>query len=185
MVRVYYRWTVVTDLVRPYVTNLRPAGSSMPNDYLMVATSHIPDGKLLRPAMRKVRRPDAPAYGISKFLPRVLRDRKGTGAIEFALILPIMLALYMGSFELSLGFSMARKVSRAASTVADLVAQRSSVTAADLDQMKTVRRAHAPAPRRQFLHDEDHRNHRCLERQCDRRLVAHENGARPIRTGLR
>ena len=39
MIRIYYRWTVITDLVRPYVTNLRPAGSSMPNDYLMVATS--------------------------------------------------------------------------------------------------------------------------------------------------
>jgi len=39
MVRAYYRWTVVTDLVRPYITNLRPAGTSMPNDYLMVATA--------------------------------------------------------------------------------------------------------------------------------------------------
>jgi Flp pilus assembly protein TadG len=39
IVRAYYRWEVVTDLVRPYITNLRPAGSSMPNDYLMVATS--------------------------------------------------------------------------------------------------------------------------------------------------
>jgi Flp pilus assembly protein TadG len=39
MVRAYYRWEVITDLVRPYVTNLRTAGSSMPNDYLMVATA--------------------------------------------------------------------------------------------------------------------------------------------------
>ncbi|GEC33804.1 pilus assembly protein TadG [Sinorhizobium fredii USDA 205] len=39
MVRAYYRWQVITDLVRPYVTNLRPAGSSMPRDYLMVATA--------------------------------------------------------------------------------------------------------------------------------------------------
>lgn len=39
IVRAYYRWNVVTDLVRPYVTNLRPAGSSMPDDYLMVSTS--------------------------------------------------------------------------------------------------------------------------------------------------
>ncbi|MEY9167777.1 Flp pilus assembly protein TadG [Sinorhizobium fredii] len=39
MVRAYYRWQVITDLVRPYVTNLRPAGSSMPQDYLMVATA--------------------------------------------------------------------------------------------------------------------------------------------------
>jgi Flp pilus assembly protein TadG len=39
IVRAYYRWEVITDLVRPYITNLRPAGSSMPNDYLMVATA--------------------------------------------------------------------------------------------------------------------------------------------------
>lgn len=39
MVRAYYRWEVMTDLIRPYITNLRSAGSSMPNDYLMVATS--------------------------------------------------------------------------------------------------------------------------------------------------
>ncbi|WEZ84859.1 pilus assembly protein [Rhizobium sp. 32-5/1] len=39
IVRAYYRWSVTADLVRPYVTNLRPAGSSMPSDYLMVATA--------------------------------------------------------------------------------------------------------------------------------------------------
>lgn len=39
MVRAYYRWEVMTDLVRPYVTDLRPAGSSMPRDFLMVATA--------------------------------------------------------------------------------------------------------------------------------------------------
>ncbi|MCV9962295.1 pilus assembly protein [Pararhizobium sp. BT-229] len=39
IVRAYYRWEVITDLVRPYVTNLRPAGSTMPKDYLMVSTA--------------------------------------------------------------------------------------------------------------------------------------------------
>lgn len=39
VLRAYYRWSVTADLVRPYVTNLRPAGSSMPSDYLMVATA--------------------------------------------------------------------------------------------------------------------------------------------------
>jgi Flp pilus assembly protein TadG len=39
LIRAYYRWTVVTDLVRPFITNLRPAGSSMPNDYLMATTA--------------------------------------------------------------------------------------------------------------------------------------------------
>ncbi len=41
VVRAYYRWEVTTDLVRPYVTNLRSAGSAMPNDYLMVATNTV------------------------------------------------------------------------------------------------------------------------------------------------
>lgn len=39
IVRAYYRWEVITDLVRPYITNLRPAGSSRPKDYLMVSTA--------------------------------------------------------------------------------------------------------------------------------------------------
>lgn len=39
VLRAYYRWSVITDLVRPFVTNLRPAGGSMPRDYLMVATA--------------------------------------------------------------------------------------------------------------------------------------------------
>jgi Flp pilus assembly protein TadG len=39
IVRAYYRWEVITDLVRPYITNLRPVGSSRPKDYLMVATA--------------------------------------------------------------------------------------------------------------------------------------------------
>jgi Flp pilus assembly protein TadG len=39
LIRAYYRWTVVTDLVRPFITNLRPAGSSLPNDYLMASTA--------------------------------------------------------------------------------------------------------------------------------------------------
>ncbi|OOG74492.1 pilus assembly protein TadG [Sinorhizobium sp. A49] len=39
VLRAYYRWSVITDLVRPFVTNLRPAGTSMPRDYLMVATA--------------------------------------------------------------------------------------------------------------------------------------------------
>ncbi len=41
IVRAYYRWEIITDLVRPYITNLRPAGQSMPSDYLMVATAVI------------------------------------------------------------------------------------------------------------------------------------------------
>jgi len=40
IVRAYYRWDVVTDLVRPYITNIRPADGSK-QTYLMVATAVI------------------------------------------------------------------------------------------------------------------------------------------------
>ncbi|MHA7969354.1 TadE/TadG family type IV pilus assembly protein [Rhizobium sp. CAU 1783] len=39
MVRALYRWKVMTDLVRPYITTIRPADGSMPTDFLIVATT--------------------------------------------------------------------------------------------------------------------------------------------------
>ncbi|MEF0939904.1 TadE/TadG family type IV pilus assembly protein [Rhizobium sp. BR 362] len=39
MVRAYYRWQVMTDLLRPYLTTIRPSDGSMPTTYLIVATS--------------------------------------------------------------------------------------------------------------------------------------------------
>jgi len=38
MVRAYYRWQVIVDLLRPYLTNIHPADGSMPSTYLIVAT---------------------------------------------------------------------------------------------------------------------------------------------------
>jgi Flp pilus assembly protein TadG len=66
------------------------------------------------------------------------RDRKGTGAIEFAIIAPLLIMAYIGSFETSLGFSIARKVSRASSTVADILTQQPEVDKAMLDGMRDV-----------------------------------------------
>ncbi len=40
IVRAYYRWDIVTDLVRPYVSNIRAADGSRQN-YLMVATAVV------------------------------------------------------------------------------------------------------------------------------------------------
>ncbi|KKX31676.1 TadE/TadG family type IV pilus assembly protein [Rhizobium sp. LC145] len=39
MVRAYYRWQIITDLVRPYITTIRPEGQSMPTDFLIVGTA--------------------------------------------------------------------------------------------------------------------------------------------------
>ncbi|TCU18340.1 TadE/TadG family type IV pilus assembly protein [Rhizobium sullae] len=39
MVRAYYHWQIITDLIRPYITPYRTADGSRLNDYLIVATA--------------------------------------------------------------------------------------------------------------------------------------------------
>lgn len=39
MMRVYYRWQITADLVRPYITTIRPSDGSMPTDFLIVGTT--------------------------------------------------------------------------------------------------------------------------------------------------
>jgi Flp pilus assembly protein TadG len=39
MVRAYYKWDTVTDIIRPYITNVRPADGSRPNYFLIVETA--------------------------------------------------------------------------------------------------------------------------------------------------
>jgi Flp pilus assembly protein TadG len=50
-------------------------------------------------------------------------DRTGTAAIEFALLFPILLVLFIGSYELENYLLAYLKVSAAAETAADIVAQ--------------------------------------------------------------
>jgi Flp pilus assembly protein TadG len=69
---------------------------------------------------------------------RFRRDRRGVGAVEFALIAPLLLSLYITSFELTIGLSMSKRVTRTASTIADLVTQQSSVKPAYLTTMVDV-----------------------------------------------
>lgn len=62
-------------------------------------------------------------------LKRFASEMSGVSAVEFALILPLMLIIYAGCGELTMALVIDRKVSRAASTISDLVAQQSSVSA--------------------------------------------------------
>ena len=39
MLRAYYRWQIFTDLMRPYITNIRPASKPVPTDFLIVQTA--------------------------------------------------------------------------------------------------------------------------------------------------
>jgi Flp pilus assembly protein TadG len=71
-------------------------------------------------------------------LKRLLRERRGVAAIEFALIAPLLLALYFVTMEISLGIETNKKVGRVASMVADLVTQQQSMTKAELEGIMRV-----------------------------------------------
>jgi Flp pilus assembly protein TadG len=55
------------------------------------------------------------------------KDKRGVSAIEFAMILPLMLTLFFGGVELSQGISIDRKVTLTARTVADLVSRVATI----------------------------------------------------------
>lgn len=56
-------------------------------------------------------------------LRRLARSQKGAAAVEFALIMPIMLAVYIGSVDVSTLIIIDRKIQSAAGAVGDLVAR--------------------------------------------------------------
>ncbi|HEY5754468.1 MAG TPA: TadE/TadG family type IV pilus assembly protein [Steroidobacter sp.] len=65
-------------------------------------------------------------------LRRFLRDKRGVSAVEFAMLLPLMITLYIGGVEVSSAIAVDRKVTLVARTLGDLVAQSTSVNSADM-----------------------------------------------------
>src|SRR4051812_6496823 len=63
------------------------------------------------------------------------QDRRGVSAVEFAMLLPLMITLYLGSVEISQGIGIDRKVTLTTRTVADLASQVSSINNADMTNM--------------------------------------------------
>jgi Flp pilus assembly protein TadG len=62
-------------------------------------------------------------------------DRRGVSAVEFAIIAPLMVSLYLGGVEVSDAVAASRKTTIVARTVADLVAQDSKLTNAGKDDV--------------------------------------------------
>jgi len=54
---------------------------------------------------------------------RLLRDRSGIAATEFAVIVPIMLVMFFGTVEFSSAVAVSRKVTLVARTLSDLTSQ--------------------------------------------------------------
>ena len=63
---------------------------------------------------------------------KLATDERGVSAVEFALLLPLMLTLYLGAVEISQGIGADRKVTLTARTVADLVSQAQTISNADM-----------------------------------------------------
>jgi len=78
---------------------------------------------------------------IARTTKHLAEDRRGVGGVEFALIAPLLIVLYLMAFELTMGLSVAKKTSMASSTIADLVARQETVTPAFLSDMVDVSNA--------------------------------------------
>jgi Flp pilus assembly protein TadG len=62
----------------------------------------------------------------------------GFAAVEFALVAPIMIVMFVGTVELTEALSMDRRMTTIADSVADLVSQSASVTDAELADIATI-----------------------------------------------
>lgn len=72
--------------------------------------------------------PAAKRKGILLTIRRLVRERRAVSAVEFALILPVMLTLFLGGTEITQGITIKRKTTIATRTIGDLVAQGTNIT---------------------------------------------------------
>lgn len=88
--------------------------------------------------MRRSERPAmiAAHTRLSRYLAmRLLRRESGMAAVEFALILPILVVLWLGGVELTGALSVDRRLNNLASAVGDLVARDKEITHAEVDDI--------------------------------------------------
>ena len=71
-------------------------------------------------------------------LRKLRQDASGVAAVEFALLLPMLLALLIGCLEVTFKIWSTQKAEKLAVTLSDVIAQSTAVTSADLTKL-TVR----------------------------------------------
>jgi len=77
----------------------------------------------------------AAVWRMSARLRRLRDDTRGVAAVEFAMIIPIMFLLFVGTIEFSQALTVDRRVTLSASSTADLIARapKEGLTAAQVD----------------------------------------------------
>ena len=71
-------------------------------------------------------------------LKRLIKDRRGAAAVEFAFVAPVMILMYYGLAELTQGMMADRRASHVASAIGDLVAQDTAVNTSEMSDIFKV-----------------------------------------------
>src|ERR1700683_3212399 len=74
-------------------------------------------------------------FAFRSYLRNFARDRGAVAAVEFAIILPLMLIIYLGGVELGDGMAIQYKVTETARTVTDLGSQYTSINTATMSSI--------------------------------------------------
>ncbi|MBC7580952.1 MAG: pilus assembly protein [Tardiphaga sp.] len=73
-----------------------------------------------------------------RFLRRLAKDNRGIAAVEFALIMPLMIMMFFGMIDVSMGVGADRKVTIIAQSMADLASRYTTVTDTDIANFFTI-----------------------------------------------
>jgi len=75
---------------------------------------------------------------LAHWLRRLVSDRRGVAAVEFAFVAPLLLMIYLSALEVSLAIETSKKVSRVGSMVGDLIAQQPSMSKSELEGIVAI-----------------------------------------------
>lgn len=122
---------------------------------------------------------------------RFVRDQRGASALEFALLLPVLIGLYLGAVEVNNALTVYRRTAQVAVTAADLTAQVRSVTKDDIADIQaastSILTPYATAPLRIVLSSvvADNNNVATVEWSCANTGAARSKGSTyTVPTGL-
>jgi Flp pilus assembly pilin Flp len=70
-----------------------------------------------------------------QFFRKPYKDERGVAAIEFALVLPVLVGLFIGSLEVTFKIWSTQKAEKLSVTLADVIAQSQEVTTDDMESL--------------------------------------------------